>query len=96
MEIPKFNLTGETEEELRKSAEEYAKLVGIKMNPNEKIVKGILVAMLLKKQKNGELYCPCRMVTQNKEKDKEIICPCVYHRGEIELQNHCHCNLFVM
>ena len=43
----------------------------------------------------GELYCPCRVVTGNKEKDKEIICPCIFHRGEIELQKHCLCNLFI-
>ena len=80
---------------LKKELEKYAKSVGIKLNPNEKIVEGIINGLLKNKQKHGAIYCPCRVVTGNKEKDKEIICPCVFHRGEIELQGNCFCQLFV-
>jgi len=80
-------------QQLRKKFEKYAKSVGIKLNPDDKIVDGLLNSMILKKEKEGEYYCPCRMLQHN-DKDKEIICPCVYHRGEIELQGHCHCRLF--
>jgi len=51
--------------------------------------------MLIIKKEKGKNYCPCRIVTGNKNRDKEIICPCVFHRGEIELHEHRHCNLFV-
>lgn len=81
--------------ELIEKSKKYAESAGIKLNPDEKIVEGIIKGMLMKKEKNGELYCPCRMLTGDKKKDAEIICPCVYHRGEIELQGRCHCNLFV-
>jgi len=83
------------EKQLIKQSKEYAKSAGINLNPNEKIVEGIVKGLLRNKEKNGEIYCPCRMVTGNKEKDKEIICPCIFHRGEIELQGQCHCRLFV-
>jgi len=83
------------EKELIKESEQYAKKAGINLNPNKKIVEGIIKGLLKNKKEKGELYCPCRIVSGNKEKDKEIICPCVFHRGEIELQGHCHCNLFV-
>jgi ferredoxin-thioredoxin reductase catalytic subunit len=82
-------------EELMEKSEEYAKSVGINLNPNKKIVEGIAKGLLMNKKKHGEIYCPCRIVSGNKEKDKEIICPCVFHRGEIELQGQCHCRLFV-
>lgn len=82
-------------EKLREQMKRYADKVGIKLNPDKKIVDSILLGLLKKKEKFGEIYCPCRVVTGNKEKDKEIICPCVFHRGEIELQGHCLCNLFV-
>ena len=85
----------EAEKELKERMRKYAERVGIKLNPDDKIVEGIIKALLMKKEKFGEIYCPCRVVTGNKEKDKEIICPCVFHRGEIELQGHCLCNLFV-
>ena len=93
--MEKQELRGDTEEKLKKSAEEYADSTGIKLNPNKKIVDGIIKGLLKNKKEKGELYCPCRIPSGNKEKDKEIICPCVFHRGEIELQKHCHCNLFV-
>lgn len=83
------------EKNLIKKSEEYAKSVEINLNPNKKIAEGIVEGLLMNKKKHGEIYCPCRRVTGDREKDKEIICPCVFHRGEIELQGHCHCNLFV-
>jgi ferredoxin-thioredoxin reductase catalytic chain len=83
------------ETDLIKKSKEYADSVGIKLNPNEKIVQGIVKGLLRNKELKGDIYCPCRLVTGNKEKDKEIACPCVFHRGEIELQGKCHCQLFV-
>ncbi len=82
-------------EELRKKLGEYAFNVRIKLNPDKKVIDGVLVGLEKRKEKFGEHYCPCRVVTGDKEKDKEIICPCVFHRGEIELRGHCKCNLFV-
>ncbi|OGJ13300.1 hypothetical protein A3K82_01970 [Candidatus Pacearchaeota archaeon RBG_19FT_COMBO_34_9] len=81
-------------EELVKQADEYAKKVGIKLNPDKKKLAMIIKGLMDNKEKHGEVYCPCRVVTGNKEKDKDIICPCVFHRGEIELQGHCLCLLF--
>jgi len=80
---------------LEEELTEYARKVGIKLNPDKNIVKNIIKRLLINKEKHGEIYCPCRIITGDKNKDKEIICPCVFHRGEIELQGHCHCNLFV-
>lgn len=82
-------------EKIKKQSEVHAKKAGIKLNPDSKKVDEVIKGLLAKKAKYGEIYCPCRLVSGNKEKDKEIICPCVYHRGEIELQGHCLCYLFV-
>ena len=83
------------EKGLLKLSEEHAKKVGIQVNPDKAIADNIIKGLLRNKEKFGDIYCPCRLRTGNKEKDKEIVCPCVFHRGEIELQGHCHCNLFV-
>ncbi len=80
--------------ELREKMQAYADSQNFKLNPDEKILDGILNALLRNKEFKGEIYCPCRIVTGNKEEDKKIICPCVYHQGEIELQGHCKCTLF--
>jgi ferredoxin-thioredoxin reductase catalytic subunit len=82
------------EEELRKDIKEYAPKAGIKVNPDNKKLDLIIQGLLKNKEKHGEVYCPCRLVTGNKEKDQELICPCVFHRGEIELEGHCRCFLF--
>ncbi len=87
-------LNSESEETLMQSAEKYAKKAGIKLNPNKEQLKSVIAGLFMRKQKFGEAYCPCRVVTNKKSKDKEIICPCVFHRGEIELQGNCRCNLF--
>jgi len=81
-------------QELREQLASYADKTGLKLNPNEKVVEGIINGLLRNRKFKGDIYCPCRIVTGNKEKDKEIACPCVFHRGEIELQDHCKCNLF--
>jgi ferredoxin-thioredoxin reductase catalytic chain len=82
------------EKELKKDIEEYAKKTGIKVNPDNNKVEIVMKGLLKNREKHGEVYCPCRLVTGNKEKDKEIICPCVFHRGEIELEGKCRCLLF--
>ena len=83
------------EKELLKKSEDYAKKVGIKLNSDRKIVRGVIKGLLKNKQKHGEVYCPCRVVTGNKNKDKEIICPCVFHLSEIKEKGKCLCWLFV-
>ncbi len=82
-------------EELEEEIGDYAPKVGIKVNPDEKRVKEVITGLLKKKEKYGENYCPCRVVTGDKKKDEDIICPCVFHRGEIELKGQCLCQLFV-
>lgn len=83
------------EEEILKNADKYAKQVGIKLNPDKQQTGIIAQGLMKNKKEKGATYCPCRIVTGNKKKDEEIICPCVFHRGEIELEGHCRCLLFV-
>jgi len=83
-----------TEEELLAWAKKYAQEHGYILNPDEKQLKTVIRGLARGKLKFGEQYCPCRIRTRDPGKDKEIICPCVYHEGEIEKDEHCHCNLF--
>ncbi len=76
--------------------QDYADKNGFKLNPNKKILQGLIQGLLKKEKQYGMKYCPCRRLTGNKEKDKKIICPCVHHKKEIKEQGHCHCFLFVI
>jgi len=75
--------------------EEYSLKNGFKLNPDKKIVEGIVKSLLDRENKFGEKYCPCRRITGDKEEDKKIICPCIYHKEEIEKDGFCLCRLFV-
>lgn len=84
-----------TVEELIKEYEAYAVENGFKLNPDKKVVEGIVKVLLEREKKFGARYCPCRRITGNKEEDKKIICPCVYHKEEVEKDGYCLCRLFV-
>lgn len=91
-----------TEDTLRQDAESVRKRLTshaiehqIRLNPEEETVSGVIKAMVMRREKYGKLYCPCRRVTGNAETDDKIICPCVYHLEEIARDGHCHCHLFV-
>lgn len=83
------------EKELREDIEEYAQKAGIKVNPDKAKVDMVVKGLLHNKEKHGEVFCPCRIVSGDREKDEEKICPCVFHRGEIEIEGKCRCFLFV-
>ena len=87
-------MTEQEKKELRKKFENYAKENNFKLNPDEKILGFLLNGLFKNKEKHGEIYCPCRVVTGDKEKDKDIICPCIFHKQEIKEMGHCKCNLF--
>ncbi len=74
---------------------EYAKKKGFQLNPNKKIVDGIVTGLAMNKIRFGEPYCPCRVRSGDPEKDKLIICPCAWHEEEIKRDGKCHCGLFV-
>jgi ferredoxin-thioredoxin reductase catalytic subunit len=78
-----------------KECEKYAKKNGFRLNPEKKVVESIVKGLFNREEKNGEKYCPCRRVTEDKEKDKKTICPCVWHKEEIEKDGRCFCGLFV-
>ena len=90
------NLKEENEKinKLIQEYEEYAKKNGFFLNPNRKMVEGIVKSLLEREKKFGGRFCPCRRITENNEEDKKIICPCQFMRKEIEEQGHCFCGLF--
>lgn len=83
-----------TYEELLDKCKKYAKEKGIKLNPNQAVVDGILKGLLRNEKEKGALYCPCRALTFDKE-DKKKVCPCYWNLEEIKQTGHCLCNLFV-
>lgn len=82
-------------EEIIHEYEKYSKENGFRLNPDRKIVEGLVKGLLMNEKKHGKRYCPCRVVSGNKKEDEKKVCPCVWHKDEINEMGHCHCNLFV-
>jgi len=82
-------------DEIIERYDNYAKSNGFRLNPNRKVVEGIVNGLLANEKKHGKRYCPCRRVTGNAEEDSKIICPCIFHKDELEKDGHCFCNLYV-
>jgi ferredoxin-thioredoxin reductase catalytic subunit len=87
--------TQEQIEDLKKEYELYATKHGLKLNPDKDLVEKILRALLMREQKLGHRYCPCRIVTGDAEEDKKIICPCAHTLEEVEQKGECLCRLFI-
>jgi len=66
-----------------------------RLNPNAKVVEALIDGLVRRKEKYGDYYCPCRVVTGDEEIDRANICPCETHEEEIARSGKCHCGLFV-
>ncbi len=75
--------------------EDYASNHDFRLNPDKKVVEGIVAGLLRNEDVHGERYCPCRRVVGDENEDKKIICPCIYHKEEIDNDGRCTCGLFV-
>jgi ferredoxin-thioredoxin reductase catalytic subunit len=60
------------------------------LNTNTKVVEAVLKRQNVRKEKEGEFYCPCKPPAL-----PENICnPCRGAASEISEEGHCHCNLY--
>lgn len=75
-------------------AEKYAKIKGLKLNPDKKEKDIILEGLAANRKTYGVPYCPCRILTGNTQEDAKKICPCFWHLDEIKKDGHCLCRLF--
>ncbi|MEK6833251.1 MAG: ferredoxin-thioredoxin reductase catalytic domain-containing protein [Nanoarchaeota archaeon] len=67
---------------------DYANKNNFTLNPDWEAVKRVIHGLIKRKEKSGELFCPCRPGTL-----PYFICPCIFHKNEIEKNGHCHCRL---
>jgi len=74
---------------------EYAEKQGFSLNPDKRVVEAIVKGLLLREEKFGARFCPCRKISGDREEDKKIVCPCVYHLEELARDGKCLCGLFV-
>ncbi|MDR3077860.1 MAG: ferredoxin:thioredoxin reductase [Planctomycetota bacterium] len=81
--------------EVRRRLERHLEGKPFRFNPDSRLVDSILAALVARRKRFGQEYCPCRMVTGDPGRDRDIVCPCVHHEKELAGQGYCHCRLFV-
>jgi ferredoxin-thioredoxin reductase catalytic chain len=81
-------------DEIRAWAEQYARDHDLVLNPDERVRNAVIRGLARNQLRHGERFCPCRIRKGVPEEDAKIACPCVYHKEEIAVEGHCHCNLF--
>ncbi len=68
---------------------------GYYFSNDKEMVYELLEALLLNKERNGYMSCPCRLASGDRKKDQDIICPCIYREEDVEEFGSCYCNLYV-
>jgi len=84
----------QAEKDMLKWATAYAHKHGWSLNTDEKQLTTVIKGLVRNKSKFGHPYCPCRLRSGDEEKDMAIECPCIYHKDEVAMMGHCHCNLY--
>lgn len=82
-----------TARDLRSMLQIYAKIRGVRINPNEKTVISVVNKLLSNTERRGFPYCPCRRVSGDPL--KRLVCPCIHMVAEVRRHGKCLCNLFL-
>lgn len=65
-------------------------------NPDEALVRQLLVSLAKRKQATGVAVCPCRRIPDDPAKLAELACPCREFPQQIAETGRCFCRLIVV
>lgn len=85
-----------TIEDLKAYMGPFAEKLGYKFNTETDFVNEVLESELEILERDGDVYCPCRMRTGDPKEDVKIICPCIpFYRDQFAAIRKCWCGLFI-
>jgi ferredoxin-thioredoxin reductase catalytic chain len=87
---------GTTIDDLKAYMEPFAARLGYKFNTDEDFVVMVLEGEIEVLDRDGDVYCPCRMRTGDPKEDLKIICPCLpFYTDQFSAMRKCWCGLFI-
>ena len=87
---------GTTVGDLRAFMEPFAARLGYRFNDDEEFVAEVLESEIEILERDGDLFCPCRVRTFDPKEDVRIVCPCIpFYLDEFAASRKCWCGLFV-
>ncbi len=87
---------GTTIDDLKAYMGPFVARLGYKFNTDEDFVDLVLAGELEVLERDGDVYCPCRMRTGDPKEDVRIICPCIpFYLADFTAMRKCWCGLFI-
>ncbi len=85
-----------TAEDLKAYMGPFASRLGYKFNTDEDFVGLVLEGEIEVLERDGDVYCPCRVRTGDPKEDVKIICPCIpFYLSDFTSMRKCWCGLFI-
>ena len=74
----------------------FAEHLGYKFNTESDFVDDVLESELVVLERDGDVYCPCRMRTGDPKEALKIVCPCIpFYADQFAAMQKCWCGLFI-
>jgi len=87
---------GTTAEDLKAYMGPFAERLGYKFNTETDFVDEVLAAELEILERDGDVYCPCRIRSGDPKEDLKIVCPCIpFFSDQFAAIDKCWCGLFI-
>ena len=75
----------------------FAAHLGYKFNTESDFVNDVLESEIGILDRDGDVYCPCRMRSGDPKEDAQIICPCIpFYAEQFAAMRKCWCGLFIL
>jgi nitrite reductase/ring-hydroxylating ferredoxin subunit/ferredoxin-thioredoxin reductase catalytic subunit len=71
--------------------------LGYKFNTETEFVDEVLASEIEILDRDGDIYCPCRIRTGDPKEDLKIVCPCIpFFADQFAALGKCWCGLFIL
>ncbi len=95
-ERPRQFPEGTTADDLRGYMAPYVARLGFRFNDDEEFVQAVLESEIEILERDGDVFCPCRVRTGDPREDRMIVCPCIhFYLDSFSAMGKCWCGLFV-
>jgi ferredoxin-thioredoxin reductase catalytic chain len=89
-------LPGTTIEDLKAYMGPFAARLGYKFNTDTEFVAMVLEGEIEVLERDGDVFCPCRVRTGDPNEDLKIVCPCItFYTDQFSAMRKCWCGLFI-
>jgi nitrite reductase/ring-hydroxylating ferredoxin subunit/ferredoxin-thioredoxin reductase catalytic subunit len=87
---------GTTPDDLKAYMAPFVARLGYKFNTDEDFVAMVMEGEIEVLERDGDVYCPCRVRTGDPKEDLKIICPCIaFYTDQFSAMRKCWCGLFI-